>query len=251
MGAELDATNGHVRVRTAAGTGKPLNDGIFWAGRFVISQPAGARGFTNLKLTGGDFGACASSAVASGASSPAQRKLWGKGDGKFNTKGTHGSASVRGTKWLMEDRCDTTRTAVKEGVVETDTNGELVFRISEGQIAEYRCDFDGLEPVSSTFCTAVYYTPEIGQWGAGLITDSDATSYDLCLTDPSSEERCQTYALSERMGRSGLRDSIVICQADRGPGTYFLRWLIDGVQLGPPMDFTLQAAVGQGCVSRP
>lgn len=46
------------------------------------------------------------------------RRLWGSGKGSFRTKGERGSASVRGTEWLVADRCDdNTFFKVKTGVV--------------------------------------------------------------------------------------------------------------------------------------
>ena len=40
---------------------------------------------------------------------PKTRKLWGDGKGKFRTKGRYSAATVRGTKWLVQDSCATTR----------------------------------------------------------------------------------------------------------------------------------------------
>ena len=37
--------------------------------------------------------------------------------GRFRTKGKHSAATVVGTKWLVEDRCDSTLTRVKRGKV--------------------------------------------------------------------------------------------------------------------------------------
>ena len=45
------------------------------------------------------------------------RRLWGDGKGRFRTKGRHGAATVRGTKWLTEDRCNGTLVRVKRGTV--------------------------------------------------------------------------------------------------------------------------------------
>ncbi len=45
------------------------------------------------------------------------RHLWGSGHGKFRTEGNYGSATVRGTIWLTEDRCNGTFFKVKRGVV--------------------------------------------------------------------------------------------------------------------------------------
>ena len=46
------------------------------------------------------------------------RRLWGHGKGDFKTVGRRSSATVRGTWWLVEDRCDGTLTRVKEGRVD-------------------------------------------------------------------------------------------------------------------------------------
>ena len=47
------------------------------------------------------------------------RRLWGSGKGRFRTKGKRSSALVRGTIWLVEDRCNkTTLTRVRKGVVQ-------------------------------------------------------------------------------------------------------------------------------------
>jgi hypothetical protein len=43
--------------------------------------------------------------------------LWGNGKGKFRTNGKYSSATVRGTIWLTQDRCDGTLTTVKRGTV--------------------------------------------------------------------------------------------------------------------------------------
>ena len=45
------------------------------------------------------------------------RRLWGDGKGRFRTRGRHGAATVRGTKWLTEDRCTSTKVSVKRGTV--------------------------------------------------------------------------------------------------------------------------------------
>ncbi|MGH3131683.1 MAG: hypothetical protein ACRDNX_12775, partial [Gaiellaceae bacterium] len=45
------------------------------------------------------------------------RRLWGSGTGSFRTRGRHSAATVRGTTWLVEDRCDGTLTRVTSGSV--------------------------------------------------------------------------------------------------------------------------------------
>ena len=46
------------------------------------------------------------------------RHLWGRGNGSFRTGGKRSAATVRGTWWLVEDRCDATLTRVKVGRVD-------------------------------------------------------------------------------------------------------------------------------------
>ena len=60
--------------------------------------------------------------AGSGRNALASRKrkpsLWGSGNGNFASSGNHGSASVRGTKWLIFEQCGgITGTFVKQGVV--------------------------------------------------------------------------------------------------------------------------------------
>ena len=45
-------------------------------------------------------------------------KLWGSGKGKFRTDGKYSSATVRGTIWLVQDRCEGTLTKVTRGTVQ-------------------------------------------------------------------------------------------------------------------------------------
>jgi hypothetical protein len=79
-----------------------------------------------LRLTGGDFGVCKTRSPSSvGATKPPPkrnktivRRLFGKGKGHFRTRGSFAAATVRGTVWLMEDRCDGTWLHVTAGLVE-------------------------------------------------------------------------------------------------------------------------------------
>jgi ferric-dicitrate binding protein FerR (iron transport regulator) len=45
------------------------------------------------------------------------RKLWGDGRGRFRTRGRYGAATVRGTKWVTQDRCNGTLVRVVRGRV--------------------------------------------------------------------------------------------------------------------------------------
>ncbi|MEA2494181.1 MAG: hypothetical protein QOJ29_2092, partial [Thermoleophilaceae bacterium] len=45
------------------------------------------------------------------------RHLWGSGSGAFRTVGRYSSATVRGTTWLTDDKCNGTLTRVTAGKV--------------------------------------------------------------------------------------------------------------------------------------
>jgi hypothetical protein len=105
-GAEVDARKGRVEITRADG-GKA----VFYDGIFKLSQ---AGGITTLTLT--EKLDCSRRALAA-AKKPKTRKLWGDGKGRFRTKGTYSAATVRGTKWLIQDTCTSTRTTVREGSV--------------------------------------------------------------------------------------------------------------------------------------
>jgi hypothetical protein len=120
LGSTVDATKGRVRVTSAVGGGK-TQTADFYQGSFVITQTRGARPITQLALNGKL--SCATKKKGGKAGVSAKRKkrkvrrLWGDGKGRFRTKGKYGAATVRGTKWLTEDRCGRTLVRVKRGTV--------------------------------------------------------------------------------------------------------------------------------------
>jgi hypothetical protein len=62
-------------------------------------------------------GGGAARAAAVSAKRP-PRGLWGRDDhGRFRTRGSNSVATVRGTAWYVEDRCDGTLTRVSKGRV--------------------------------------------------------------------------------------------------------------------------------------
>ena len=71
-----------------------------------------------VKLTGGNFKQCTTSNRSLAAKGAPVRRLWGKGKGRFRTRGRYSSGTVRGTSWITEDFCDGTRTRVFVGVVQ-------------------------------------------------------------------------------------------------------------------------------------
>lgn len=115
MGSTIDATNGTVEITTALPDGT-TQTGEFYDGRFVLTQ--GADGRVTAKLTGGSFAGCPRPrkgrkgpvvlAAAAKTAKTVVRKLWGNAHGSYTTSGRSGAATVLGTVWLTEDRCDGT-----------------------------------------------------------------------------------------------------------------------------------------------
>jgi hypothetical protein len=100
----VDATNGRMGVTSANGASD------FSKGAFVIREPKGQH-VTQLFLAGGRPGTCKQGSHAE------IRQLWGDGKGHFQTRGLYAAATVRGTQWLTQDRCDGTFVHVVHGVV--------------------------------------------------------------------------------------------------------------------------------------
>jgi hypothetical protein len=112
VGTTVDTRNGTVEL-VAAGRGGTAK---FFDGLFRISQTRGSRPLTTLTLT--EQLACPRRGnAAAAAKKKKSRKLWGDGKGAFRTSGRYSAATVRGTKWLVTDRCDSTTTRVTQGSV--------------------------------------------------------------------------------------------------------------------------------------
>ena len=121
VGSILDTREGSITLRTALPGGK-TQSAIFHGGLFEVRQPQGAGGLTELVLRGALTGCPSSGARAAAASKKKKRKpprrLWGSDSkGKFRTRGGNSVATVRGTAWYVEDRCDGTLTRVSKGSV--------------------------------------------------------------------------------------------------------------------------------------
>jgi hypothetical protein len=107
VGSTFDTSKGRVNL-VAAGQQRSW----FYRGVFRLGQTHSARPLSTLTLTGQL--ACGRGAIVAAKK---KRRLWGDGKGKFRTKGKHSAATVVGTKWLVEDRCNGTLTRVVKGRV--------------------------------------------------------------------------------------------------------------------------------------
>ena len=113
VGSVVDTRDGAVRLSSARDRAGHLQSGRFSGGRFRVRQSdePSAHGLTVLRLTGSApaFETCSGEETV--------RKLGARADGRFRTRGRYSSATVRGTDWIMADRCDGTLTKVRGGKV--------------------------------------------------------------------------------------------------------------------------------------
>lgn len=133
VGSEFDVRRGRVKLVSAAG-GRQTQTGTFYQGRAVVRQVRARVPVTILELTG-PLSCPKRKPSGTGATKPPKaRRLWGNVKGHFRTKGKYASATVRGTIWLTEDRCDGTLVRVRTGRVEvTDQVAHRLVVIRAGQ----------------------------------------------------------------------------------------------------------------------
>lgn len=123
VGSLVDARAGTLTL-TMAMPGNHTQTAAVGRGRFVVTQPRSQHGLTQLTLAGGSFASCprpgaAKAQVARTARKTTKpthvvRQLWSKDHhGKFQTHGHNSVATVRGTEWVTQDRCDGTPTSSK------------------------------------------------------------------------------------------------------------------------------------------
>lgn len=151
IGATVDATQGRARLtfETAPDARPqygPYQSGEFYGGEFTVHQ---ARDGTLVELR--LAGAMAARKHHRGAQASKKKKrrrkrgvrrLWGNAEGRFRTTGRYAAATVRGTRWLTEDRADGTLVRVQEGVVAVDAlerGRHVTLRAGQDHLARRRC----------------------------------------------------------------------------------------------------------------
>jgi hypothetical protein len=239
MGSTIDTSRGKVKVVTTKGGGK-TQFGTFSKGAFRITQTKGKRPLTDLKLTGGNFGACASASGAGHGVHAARRtvrRLFGHAHGRFRTRGRNSTATVRGTKWDTVDTCAGTRTVDHQGEVLAKSDS-LSYDLKSGQTVQIVCDTDGQPPVTGLYCLAVLSMPKENLFAFGISAQApDTPNYDLCIVNPDQTRQCDTHPFSDA-DSEGFRSAGVACFPGGGPGTYTVQWRLDGTDLAAPIPFT-------------
>src|SRR5207244_3827634 len=103
---------------------------------FRLDQSAAAGTPTIITLAGGNFTVCGATRSAASASAPKTvvRELWGSAKGKFRTVARYSSATVRGTVWQTQDRCDGSLVKVVEDIVDVfDSTLKKTIAVGPGQ----------------------------------------------------------------------------------------------------------------------
>ena len=113
LGSEIDAKRGRVELEAVPRPGAAPERATFYGGIFVVTQRGGV---TDLRLSE-ELTGCSARARAAQGRKTKTRKLWGDGRGRFRTTGRYSAATVRGTRWLVQDTCTSTITRVAQGVV--------------------------------------------------------------------------------------------------------------------------------------
>ena len=122
LGSTVDAQHGSRRCSALAAPRRAApQTAKFYEGVFKVTQTGGT---TKLALTrtAGRHVARAARRGRGREEEASKRHLWGDGKGAFRTSGKYSSATVRGTKWLVQDSCAGTLTRVVRGTVKVRDN---------------------------------------------------------------------------------------------------------------------------------
>jgi hypothetical protein len=133
VGTTVDAQEGGVRLVVATDDDGATSRAVFSDGKFTVTQEPMGDPVATLKLTGPSLRDTCAAASAAGRKRKRVRRLWGDGNGSFRTAGHYSAATVRGTRWLTEDRCDGTYFKVTEGAIDVrDDRKHKTVRLKRG-----------------------------------------------------------------------------------------------------------------------
>jgi hypothetical protein len=218
-----------VSARHSRGT----QSGVFSQGAFVVTQRK-RDGLTDLTLAGGNFSPCKAVRAAGRplrAAAATRRRLVGTAHGSFRTRGRNSSATVRGTTWLTEDRCNGTVTEnmSKNPASKVDTESrKLTFKLDPGQTITYFCNRFSIEP--DTYCVMLLAYPDQGVVAGGIITQVNVDTYQFCVKAPDGQVGCTDPLPLAPKDQNGFRQGIFACPV-RQAGTFEFGWSIDGQNL--------------------
>jgi hypothetical protein len=138
MGSVVDVRNGKIALTTALDSQGHTQTATFWGGVFRVGQH---RGYTEITLAGARP-SCPAAGLAHISRRHKKRSLWAQDNhGRYRTRGQNSVATVRGTKWLTEDRCYGTLTHVAHGAVvvkDRHTHRAVVVKAGHSYLARAR-----------------------------------------------------------------------------------------------------------------
>jgi len=264
VGSEIDTTRGRARLTSTANrSGSKVQSALFYDGAFTVSQNKASRPLTDLTLTGGDFSGCAAEKRRTGvfAARSTRRRLWGRGKGRFRTRGRNGTATVRGTTWLTEDGCEDTKALARTGVVKAESKESLNYDLDEpNESVVFSCNTEGIPGISQLYCLAVLSRPAnkdqpfdvVGFGIASLGTPQD--TYGVCVTGADgSNPDCGDFPFKGDQLDDGTPIKVGGIGCIPGtPGSYLVHWSIAGTELPVPLPYeSTTPSAETGCVSDP
>ena len=111
LGSTVDTKKGAVEIASVPKAGRAAREGDV-QGRHLPDHPVARHHVADAHRAARSVLEARASAAAK---KPKTRKLWGDGRGSFRTVGRYSAATVRGTKWLVQDTCAGTLTRVDGG----------------------------------------------------------------------------------------------------------------------------------------
>lgn len=115
VGSVVDASRGKLDLTSELPSGK-TQTGQFAGGTFSVRQSRS--GYVDLYLRGAVCPKARKGATVSASRKRRARRLFGRDrGGRFRTHGRNSHATVRGTRWMVQDTCAGTLTKVSEGAV--------------------------------------------------------------------------------------------------------------------------------------
>jgi hypothetical protein len=138
LGSTIDTKAGTIQLTAQQKPGAKVQTSQFFDGIFKVTQ---TKKTTDLTLNEALAKCPKKRSAHAAAKKPKTRKLWGNGSGSFRTRGQYSAATVRGTKWLVQDSCSGTLTRVTKGVVSVRDNVKrrtIVLRAGKHYLAKPR-----------------------------------------------------------------------------------------------------------------
>ncbi len=227
VGSTVDTSQGRVRLVSATCRAGVTQSGVFYGAPFVVRQDRRSA-LLDLRLVG--LGPCNSSTAR--AARRSRRRFHANAHGPTKTSGGHSAATIRGTRWLIEDTCDGTTTEVQRGAVVVSALGDFPQTLTldhPGDRVSLYCSTRG--PVAAPFyCLTMFKAGR--DRNTFSISDREhilpiASDFQVCVSGPGLS-KCFPYELDPDHGVSFTK----IACTPRRAGIFTARWRVAGRLLG-------------------